>query len=115
MNVFKYTFKQNNGQVSTGYLHLDKIAHVDFVKRDFERMEGDEKVVETVEGVVVTFPWQVQRQVPTPVYQTPNKRQRDTGELPPITGWRNELMWINYTVIIEDKEEVEQFKKLYEK
>lgn len=77
---------------------------------DFERMEGEEKIVETKEGAIITFPWQVQRQIPSPTYQTPNKVQRETGQLPPITGWRNELMWVNYTVIIEEPSEVEQLK-----
>lgn len=111
---FKYTFKQNNGQVAVGYICLDKVAHIDFVKRDFERMEGDQKVVETKEGAVLTFPWQVQRQIPSPVYQTPNKAQRESGQLPPITAWKNELMWINYTVVIEEPSEVEQLKQIYE-
>lgn len=114
MNLFKYTFKQNNGQSAQGVINLDKIAHIDFIKRDFERMEGDQKVVETKEGAVITFPWQVQRQIPSPVYQTPNKTQRETGQLPPISSWRNELMWINYTIIIEEPSEVEHLKKYYE-
>lgn len=112
--IFKYTFKQNNGQVADGFIDLTKVAHVDFIKRDFPKMEGDQQVMETKEGAVITFPWQVQRQVPEPTYQTPTKSQRESGQLPPISGWRNILMWINYTIVIEDQTEVEQLKKIYQ-
>jgi len=111
--IFKYTFKQNGGQTSEGFIDLSKVAHVDFVKRDFPKLVDGKEEMETKEGAVLTFPWQVQRQIPEPVYATPNKQQRESGQLPPITGWRNILMWINYTIVIEEPTEVEQLKKIY--
>lgn len=111
MNLFKYTFKTRDNEFP-GFVNLDTVAHFDFITREFPD-ENSETGVMIREGCVLTFPWQVQKQIPEPVYATPTKEQRASGQLPPVQSWRNILMWVNYTVIIEKPEEVELLKKLY--
>lgn len=111
--IFKYTFKTRDNEFP-GYVNLDKVAHVDFITREFPD-ESSETGVVSKEGAVLTFPWQVQKQIPEPVYATPTKAQRQSGQLPPIQSWRNSLMWVNYTIIIEEPSEVEQLKAYYNK
>lgn len=111
--IFKYTFKAQN-QEFPGYVNLDQVAHADFIKRDFPD-ETSETGVTTKEGCVLTFNWQVQKQIPEPNYAVPTKAQRVSGQLPPVQSWKNTIMWVNYTVVIEKPEEVEQLKSYYEK
>ncbi len=108
MNLFKYTFTAQ-GTEQHGLVDLDKTAHIDFFKREFPGEEGSI----TREAVLLTFPWQVQKQVPDPVYDTPSKEQKVSGQMPHIKSWRNTVMWVNYTVTVEKPEEVEQLKQLY--
>lgn len=110
---FKYTFKARDGEFP-GFINLDQVAHFDFITREFPDETSDTGVVKK-EGCVLTFPWQVQKQIPEPVYATPTKAQRVSGELPPIQSWRNILMWVNYNVVIENPEEVNQLKAYYTK
>lgn len=106
---FKYTFTAQ-GMECQGSIDLDKVVHADFFKRDFANEAGEQI---TREACLLTFPWQVQKQVPDPVYDTPSKEQKVSGQLPTIKSWRNTVMWVNYTITIDKQEEVDQLKEHY--
>lgn len=111
--IFKYTFKTRDNKFP-GFINLDHVAHIDFITREVPD-EKSETGVRIEEGCVLTFPWQVQKQIPEPQYATPTKAQRLSGELPPISSWRNTIMWVNNTIIVEEPSEVEQLKAYYNK
>ena len=115
MNIFRYTFKLNDGTPSYGYINLDQVLHADIITKKIPVVEDGVEVLKEQTAVLLTFQLQVQRQMPEPIYASPTKEQRVSGQLPPIKDWRNVLVWTNYQIIITEPSEVENLKEIYSK
>lgn len=106
----KRTFKQNNGNLSWGIVDLSQTIQIDLVtsmvpeEKDGAVVKDDEGNVVQVEkkGLVLTFPWTVQRMFPVPVEKASKK-----GQQPEISHYKHEPMWTNYTLVIDVPEEVD--------
>jgi len=116
--LFKRSFTQQNGLKSYGLIDLSKAVQIEVVsalvpEKDLEGNpvlnEAGEPIDILKEGIVLTFPWTVQRMFPKPKYQPGGK-----GKEPRLTHYDQEVMWTNYTVVIDVPEEVEKIKAYIE-